>query len=315
MGKKAIQYLMILVGVWSCLCTPVLADRDQQIYSLPQTEAEDVVVRWLESRGFSLRRSGIDNQGVRLYAQKGPRLWQITLWPHSPLATRIKASHTVNGTTESSYLQDLWIVLDDHLQAVMGSPPRHDEPKPDTVFSKTDAVVCIHVGDAGQSLQVTGFVIDKKGLIICTAHGLRDIKKTLTVVLRDGRELPGWVIKMDKRCDLTLVDVKTDLEVSLNLSYGRDLLEEAETIYSVVCSDNAEGAVFPGIVIGPPRKTDGQVLWQANMQIRPGSSGSPVFDHQGNLVAVVKGRYRGADKMGFLIPFGSLMKFLGGASK
>jgi serine protease Do len=51
------------------------------------------------------------------------------------------------------------------------------------------------------------------------------------------------------------------------------------------------------------------------MQIRPGSSGSPVFDLGGKLVAVVKGRYRGAESVGFLIPYASLMKFLGDQPK
>ena len=54
-----------------------------------------------------------------------------------------------------------------------------------------------------------------------------------------------------------------------------------------------------------------QLLWQVNMRIHPGSSGSPVFDLEGNLVAMVKGRYRGAETVGFLIPFASLMEFIG----
>jgi len=46
------------------------------------------------------------------------------------------------------------------------------------------------------------------------------------------------------------------------------------------------------------------------MKIHPGSSGSPVFDEHGNLAAIVTGRYRGTDSVGFLIPFETLMEFL-----
>jgi serine protease Do len=46
------------------------------------------------------------------------------------------------------------------------------------------------------------------------------------------------------------------------------------------------------------------------MHIEHGSSGSPFFDAQGRLAAVVKGRYRGTDSIGFLIPFETLLRFL-----
>jgi serine protease Do len=46
------------------------------------------------------------------------------------------------------------------------------------------------------------------------------------------------------------------------------------------------------------------------MKIYPGSSGSPVFDVQGNLVAVVKGRYRGSESIGFLIALETLLDFI-----
>ena len=52
-------------------------------------------------------------------------------------------------------------------------------------------------------------------------------------------------------------------------------------------------------------------LWQAQMNIHHGSSGSPVFDGQGRMAAMVKGRYRGTDSIGFLIPFEMILQFLG----
>jgi len=43
-------------------------------------------------------------------------------------------------------------------------------------------------------------------------------------------------------------------------------------------------------------------------QVQSGSSGSPVFDAQGNLVAIVKGRYRGTESVGFLIPLATIIE-------
>ncbi|MGD8837477.1 MAG: serine protease [Desulfobacteraceae bacterium] len=307
---NTIRLILFSVGALVSLCVSTYALADRQIYPLPQTETEDVVVHWLQRMGYHLRRSTIDNHGVRLYGQKGARGWQITLRPHSPLATRVKATHTVDGTADPSALPRLWTLLDGHMQTVMGQPARDRQTMPATILSRSESVVCIYVGYPKEALQISGFIIDKKGLIICTAHGLKDNQQPLTVVLHDGRQLQGWVVKMDRRWDLSLVDVKTELDAPIALSGGRDLVGDTEKLFNIVCASHSNGSFFSGAVSGPPRKTDNQLLWQVNMQIHPGSSGSPVFDIQGNLVAVVKGRYRGAETVGFLIPFGSLMEFM-----
>jgi serine protease Do len=54
----------------------------------------------------------------------------------------------------------------------------------------------------------------------------------------------------------------------------------------------------------------GLPLWQVGMDIFPGSSGSPVFDARGRLVAMVKGRYRGTSHVGFLTPLETIMAYL-----
>jgi serine protease Do len=312
---KTIRLFILSVGVLACICMPAHAVRDQLIYPLPGPETEELVIQWLQHKGYHLRRSAIDSHGVLLYAQKGRRCWQIGLWPHSPLATRVKAAYTVSGTAEPSRLQHLWTMLGDHMKSIMDQAPEEDQAVPAVIVSKTKSVVCIYSGDPEKPLQISGFVIDTKGLIICTAHGLKDLQQPITVALQDGRQLEGKVVKMDRRYDLSLVDVNTDLEVAIALSGGRDLRGGAEHLYNVVCTPNSDSAIFPGTVSGPPRKLNDQLLWQVNMQIQPGSSGSPVFDLDGKLVAVVKGRYRGADTVGFLIPFTSVMKFVGDQSK
>ena len=83
-----------------------------------------------------------------------------------------------------------------------------------------------------------------------------------------------------------------------------------ERIYSLGCPLNLVGTVFTGIANGPPRRVDDLTYWQVNMEIHPGSSGSPVFDMNGNLVGVVKGRYRGTHSIGFLIPLDSIVAFM-----
>lgn len=314
MIAKTIQVFILIVGV-ACISLPAHAVRDQMIYPLPGTETEEVVIQWLQHMGYHLRRSAIDNHGVQLYAQRAHAYWQIRIWPHSPLATRIQATYTANGTAEPSRLQHLWALLGDHMKTIVDQAPEEHPAMPAAITGKSDSVVCIYTGYPERPLQITGFIIDKKGLIICTAHGLSDVQQPIIVVLQDGRQLQGRVVKMDRRYDLSLVDVNTELDTAIALSGGRDLGGDSEPLFNVVCTPHSDVAVIPGTVSGPPRKMRDQLLWQVNMRIHPGSSGSPVFDRHGNLVAVVKGRYRGAETVGFLIPFASLMEFIGDQPK
>lgn len=310
MTTKTIRLIIVSVGVFISISVSAHAVRDQLIYPLPGTETEDVVIQWLQRTGYHLRRSKIESNGVRLYAQSGPRYWQIIIRPYSPLATRIKASYTFNGKADPSQVQHLWTLLDDHIKSIMYHAPENQSDMPLIIKSKTKSVVCIYSGRKEKPLKISGFIVDEKGLIISTAHGLSDLKQPITVVLHDGRELPGKVIKLDKRLDLSLVDVRTELDAPIMLSNGRDLTGAAEPLFNVVCTTSPDYAIHPGKINGPPRKLNEQLLWEVKMPIRPGSSGSPVFDLQGNLVAVVKGRYRGAEMVGFLISYGSLIQFL-----
>jgi serine protease Do len=308
---KTIGFFLFSVGLLVYHAGSIQAIQDQQIYLLPGVETEEVVSQWLLRMGYHLDRTTTDGHGVRLLAQKGHRRWSITLWPHSPLATKVKATYAVDGKPDPSQLHHLWTLLGDHTQSIMGDLPEDPQTMPEAILSKSESVVCIYTGYPEKPMRISGFIIDTKGLIACTAHGLSNIRQSITVVLHDGRELPGRVVKLDKSCDLSLVDVNTELHTSVLLLKGRDLCGETEILYNVVCKPQSESFITSGMVSGSLRRTGNQLLWQVNMQIFPGSSGSPVFDSHGNLVAVVKGRYRDSGTVGFLIPFGSLMKFLG----
>jgi serine protease Do len=97
---------------------------------------------------------------------------------------------------------------------------------------------------------------------------------------------------------------------AIRLSESRNLLGMGEIIFSVGCPNNMRDTVYAGTINSPPRKMNDLPLWQANMEIHHGSSGSPVFDVNGNIVGMVKGRYRGTTTTGFLIPMETILNFL-----
>ena len=68
--------------------------------------------------------------------------------------------------------------------------------------------------------------------------------------------------------------------------------------------------VHSAVVTGPLRVVRDVPLVQVSMETPLGSSGSPVFDAKGHFVAMVRGRYRGTDSVGFLTPLETIREFL-----
>ena len=279
-----------------------------KLYPLPLTELEGALSSWLTHSGFEVRRTSLKMGQVQLTAVKKTRNWEIFLKPHSPLATEVRARCHIGEEPDEVSLQQLLDYIAKYTRGPSVEKWDAYEGIPTAVLSQIESVVCIRVKADKGEIQLSGFVVDQHGLIICTAHDLKEVRE-IVVVVYDGRELKGHLVRMDARRDLALINIKLKSSTFISLAEGRNLLGMGERLYSVGCPVNLGGTVHSGIVSGPPRLVNDLPLWQVNMQIQPGSSGSPVFDAQGNLVAIVKGRYRGTESVGFLIPLATVIEF------
>ena len=247
------------------------------------------------------------------FAERAKDIWQIHLKQQSALATRVQV--LLAGEEQPGHILpgELW----DHISAYITHPSGgqgtklegsgHDVPA--AVLSRIESVVCIKEKTEDGEVQCSGFIVDDDGLIVCTAHDLKD-RKEVTVFFYDGSEVRGRVVKRDPHRDLALIRIDSKLSAHIPLAGGRAMIGMGERLYSIGCPVNLIGTVFAGVMNGPKRRADDQIFWQVDMKIYPGSSGSPVFDVTGNLVAVVKGRYRGTDSVGFLIPLGTVLEFV-----
>ncbi len=309
------QIKFVLLVLVSCLwfsCPVFAAEQgESRLYDLPIIELQDVVVNWLRQSNFQILSEPIERGKLEICAQKEHEDWQIVLWHHSSLASRINVRCTVNGQIDNRRIEFLWRHISDYIKETFTETEIKPsmQPFPDAVLQKIDTVVCIYADTGGRDIQFSGFIIHENGLIICTAHDLKRFQ-IITVVLSDHKELPGRVVKIDHHMDLTLIDVGVRLKNSVQLTKGRNMLQMGERLYAAVCPSVLSKTIYPGILDGPPRRVEDQVLWQVNMPVYHGSSGSPVFDNNGRLVGVIKGRYRSTETVGFLIPFETLMAFI-----
>ncbi len=303
---------------WLLLCLIIFGDSSyagpessSKLYSLPISELEAIVLDWLVRSGFEIQRSKLKMGNVRLTITRPAEKWQIVLKPHSALITEIHAGSASSAPQRSATIDRMATYIAKYIQAPAAQKEISNQIIPPAVLSQISSVVCLNTKSNKKNSQHTGFVVDTQGLVLSTIHDVETFHN-ITVTLYDGRELTGDVIKKNTDQDLALINIGAGLEKAVSLAEGRNLLGMGERVYSVGCPVNLVGSVFAGIINGLPRRVNELTYWQVNMEIHPGSSGSPVFDVQGNLVGIVKGRYRGTQSIGFLIPLETIIAFVKG---
>jgi serine protease Do len=274
---------------------------------LPIGEITDMLVKWWDDAGYQIKRSEPEPESVRLTAIKGQENWQVDLAPHSALATRVIVCFS--GMNPEIQQQQFWDHISHYIRISSTEAPRgSDLHIPADVLSKMESVVCINAVSDENKVQFSGFIVDTSGLVLCTAHDLGNTLD-LTVTLYDGQEVKAKLLFKDPHTDLSILQIALKPKVAIRLSDGRNLLGMGETVYTVGCPLNLRGTVYAGTINSPPRKMNDLPLWQAHMEIYHGSSGSPVFDANGKIVAMVKGRYRGTTNTAFLIPMETILIF------
>ena len=307
----------IIKRIFICVCWAVLAwtacfaldMQDSRTISIPRSEAADILEEWFSSSGFEVSKSTEESGLVRMNAVKEHEKWHIGLKQKSPLATQVQAAYLVNDVPELKHVQTVWNFLSGYYS---GSPVDIDASSyaiPTPVLSRIESVACLSAEVGGNTVQFSGFIVDESGIILSTAHNLKGVVK-ITVTLFDGSKLNGEILKIDYERDLTLIDIAMNFHTSIPLAGKKNLLGMGQRIYSVGCPENLGGTVYSGFINGPPRSVNNHPLWQVHMKVYPGSSGSPVFNENGDVVAVVKGRHRGTDSLGFLIPYETIIAFV-----
>lgn len=281
-------------------------------FPAPASEVVEIIHRWFTDQGYAVQRDFPRPGTIHLTAWNLQEEWDITVRPHSALAA--VATIIYEGAKPSRHAcRRLREYVNGDLLGTMPRPrPRADRLHraiPTAVLDKIETVVCIHTRSSRREVQFSGFVIDPDGLVLSTAHDLSN-RQQITLTFTDGTRVPGIVTRLDLRLDLALVAFSTGVRAFVTPSSGRNLLGQGESVFSIGCPDNRGGTLAPGTINGPPRLINDQPLWQVDMDIYPGSSGSPVFDGQGQLVAMVKGRYRGTATVGFLTPLETMIAFL-----
>ncbi len=302
--------LFILVFTASLIPSLTAAQEASRLYGMPVSEVSNIITDLFTFSNLEVLETELDSGKIRIFASNQDESWQIIIQPRSALGARVEVELYQGPISLPEKVELFWDEIAQYRKNSGNPTPTTNQLIPPIILSKIASVGCVYATLDGQRLQISGFLIDNSGLILSTAHDL-EAHGEVRVVLSSGLEYTGDIIRIDVHRDLALIKINATRQAIISPPESRNLLGMGEKIFSVGCPASLRGTVFSGSINGPPRMADNLPLWQAEMQIMPGSSGSPVFDSEGKLVAVVKGRYRGTDRIGFLIPIETVIDFLG----
>ncbi|MGY8770811.1 MAG: trypsin-like peptidase domain-containing protein [Pirellulales bacterium] len=159
----------------------------------------------------------------------------------------------------------------------------------------------------------TGVVVDPRGYIVTNFHVVEGVRR-IQVTLSDGKTFIGQLISHDRKTDLAIIKIITEIELPVIDIGTSDDLMPGETVIAVGNAYGYENSVTQGIISALHREvqvTDTQKYYdliQTDASINPGNSGGPLLNIDGQMIGINVAVRVGAQGIGFAIPADTVMK-------
>ncbi len=186
------------------------------------------------------------------------------------------------------------VPISDKVPAVSKTPAEILEENRDSI------AVIVAAGDTSLKLG-TGFFVRPSGLLLTNFHVVEGAELVGVKLPRAGRIF--WAKKargFDLGNDLVVLEVETPAAKPIVMGDSEEV-HVAEKIVVVGNPQGLEETVSDGLISGI-REMDGRKLFQISAPISEGSSGGPVFDERGNVIAVVVASIKSGQNLNFAIP-------------
>ncbi len=133
----------------------------------------------------------------------------------------------------------------------------------------------------------TGFFISRDGYILTNHHVIKDAER-ITVTLSDRTELDARLIGSDESSDIAVLKVDGNQYPALPVA-KTDTLKVGQPVLAIGSPFGFDYSASAGIVSAKSRSipSEGSVPFiQSDVALNPGNSGGPLFNQQGEVVAV-----------------------------
>ncbi len=133
----------------------------------------------------------------------------------------------------------------------------------------------------------SGFIIDADGYILTNYHVVAKAD-TITVQLRDRRELEAEIVGTDQQSDLALLKVDASDLPTVDIG-SSEALQVGEWVVAIGAPFGFENTVTAGIVSAKGRSLPNEnyvPFIQTDAAVNPGNSGGPLFNMDGEVIGV-----------------------------
>lgn len=155
----------------------------------------------------------------------------------------------------------------------------------------------------------SGFIISQDGFIL-TNHHVVDGYETVSIVLANGIEIDGNVIRSAPKRDVALVKIPIKkLKPVLIQKTIPTVGSQAFAMGSPIRVE-FQGTLSSGIISALRKDEDGYDLIQSDTNITFGNSGGPMFDENGHVIAISVAGSREVDFANYFIPVQSALDTL-----
>lgn len=152
----------------------------------------------------------------------------------------------------------------------------------------------------------TGFIADKKGIVITNSHVIGNAKNCI-VTLYTKEELEGKVLLSYFSQDIAFVKIDSPKKLyQAKMTVDKDYaIGDAVIAYGNPLG--YEDTVTKGIISALDREIQGIKYIQTDVAINPGNSGGPLIDTNGNVIGINTLKIADASGIGFAIPIHDIL--------
>ena len=147
----------------------------------------------------------------------------------------------------------------------------------------------------------TGFAINNKGYLVTSLHMVNG-SDSVFVGLKTGENIPTRIVYTDNRLDIAILKMEDNSffnGVELPYAFKSNESELGERIFTLGYPTDVivygEGSLSSAAGSGDTAQ------YQISIPVNPGNSGGPLFDEQGNIIGIIRGKNVNAEGTGYAI--------------
>ncbi|PZV13936.1 MAG: hypothetical protein DCF22_09770 [Leptolyngbya sp.] len=174
--------------------------------------------------------------------------------------------------------------------------------------SASPAVVTVYAGREIGS----GSIVSSDGLVLTNNHVVSRLRqRSLYVETLEGTRYDGQVVATDRRNDLALLQIETQAMLPIVRLASNQITEVGQSVCAIGSPLGKAGVLTEGRLL--KIRSNGDL--ESNVLLKPGSSGGPLLNAQGEMIGVNKGVAKrsesgGGDRNSFATSIDAVREFI-----